>query len=712
MRLTVVSGYVGSKKAKRTKGKTVTKNQHGVEYEHPPCKMACPIQTDAREYVQLIGERRFAEAFASIRKLNPLPRVCGRICAHPCETACKRGQVDEPVAIASLKRFAADGPWADQHNRIQPNKSTGHKVAVIGSGPAGLAAAHDLALLGHSVTVFEKLSVLGGMMAVGIPRYRVPSDVLSAEIKAIQDLGVEMKTGVGFGKDVTIESLKNDEYEAFFLATGLHQSRGLNVEGEDLPGVLEGVGFLRDVALGKPVTLGKRVVVVGGGNVAIDVARTTLRVGAQDVSMVCLENAEEMPASESEIEDAREEGVAVVNCFGPKRFLEKDGRLSGIEFKSCTCVFDDKGAFCPTYDESELRAIEADTVIVAIGQAAGLSFVEKDGIVVTARGGLEADPATLQTPTAGVFAGGDAVTGPGIAIKAIAAGKQAAISIDCYLRGEPLSEVLSAEACPTEKLSPDVVEKTREFPRSKAISLPMEDRSKGFDEVESVLSEELATKEALRCLHCYIGATVDKDKCLSCLTCVRVCPLGIPSFSKMGEITIDRFACQACGMCVLECPARAIDIGLDSRSNIAEGIKRAVIGSKKTGPVIVGFFDLHGNFGPSDIESLKQEHPSILPVMVFGLRRIDTSDVLKAFECGADAVFLAECPPDADPFPEAAKRVKGRMAHAKTMLEALGIDEGRLGICGMPEQGLVEKEWVEGFIKSVDPKVDGLVKSQ
>ena len=669
--------------------------------KHSPCKLGCPILTDAREYVQLIAERKFAGAFASIRSLNPLPSICGRICTHPCETACKRGQVDEPIAIAALKRFAADGPWAAEYKVMAPEQRTGHKVAVIGSGPAGLAAAHDLALLGHGVTIFEKLPVPGGMMAVGIPRYRVPSEILSAEIRVIQDLGVDITTGVSLGEDITLASLKDEGFEAVFLATGLHLSRALNVEGEDLPGVLKGVDFLRDVALGNPVSVGKRVIVVGGGNVAIDVARTALRVGAQDVSMVCLEKAEEMPAWKSEIEEAREEGVAILNCFGPQRFFEKDGQLAGIEFKSCTCVFDDKGAFCPTYDETVLETIEADTVIVAIGQAADLSFVKPHSIAVTARGGLEVDPKTLQTPTPWVFAGGDVVTGPATAVKAIAAGKQAAVSIDCFLKGEPLRTVLSAEACPTEKLSPSVVEKTGRFPRSEIVRMQIQDRFKGFEEAESVLSEDKAIQEALRCLHCHLGARIDDEKCIACLTCVRVCPLGIPAFSKMGEITIDPFACQACGMCVLECPVRAIDIGLNARSNVARQIERAVSSQKHGGPVILGFFDFHGNFGPNDVERLRQRFPNILPVMVFGLRRVDTVDILKAFECGADAVFLAQCPPDRDPFPEARNRLEGRIAHAKAVLEALGIDNRHLDICQMTERGLVESEWVDGLIQNI-----------
>jgi formate dehydrogenase beta subunit len=674
---------------------------NGMENEYPSCKLACPIMTDVREYVELIARRRFREAYAAVRRQNPLPAVCGRICTHPCETVCKRGQVDEPIAIAGLKRFAADYPSEKPRKTVSPGKATGHKVAVVGSGPAGLAAAHDLALLGHEVTVFEKLSVPGGMMAVGIPSYRLPKDVLAEQIDEIKDLGVEVRTGVAFGRDVTLKSLKDSGYGAVFLAIGLHLSRGLNVEGEDLTGVLKGVDFLRDVALGESVVLGEKVLVIGGGNVAIDVARTALRVGAKDVWMVCLEKQKEMPAWASEIERAREEGITIVNCLGPKRFLKKDGRLSGVEFKRCTCVFNEKGAFCPSFDETDVTIVEADTVIVAIGQAADLGFAKQDGIAVTRRGGLEADPVTMETSLPGVFSGGDVVSGPATVINAIAAGKRAAASIDIYMGGKSVPWAASLISAEVPRLSRDVIEKTRKYERSRVADLPVGDRIRGFSEVERVFSEELATREALRCLHCYLGARVNKGKCVSCLTCVRVCPLGIPSANEKGEITIDQVLCQACGMCALECPVQAIDINFRPRGGVYQDTMQDIGKSQGQDPVIVGFFDLQGNFGASDIERLRKEHANISPVMVFGLRRIDTVDVLRAFELGADGVFVAECPPDTDPFPATRGRLEHRIASAKTLVEELGLGKGRIEICTMPDKGLLEDALIAGFIKRI-----------
>jgi formate dehydrogenase beta subunit len=674
---------------------------------YPPCKLACPIQTEAREYIQLIAERRYEQALSAIKRQNPLPRVCGRICTHPCETSCKRGQIEEPISIAGLKRFAADGPWRKPKRPALKKGTAGPKVAIVGSGPAGLSAAHFLAQLGHPVTIFERLPVLGGMMAVGIPSYRLPRDVVADEIRAVANLGVAMKTGVSFGEDITVESLKRDGYRAIFLAIGLHVSRRLNVEGEDLPGVLKGVDFLRDVALGNPTPVGKRVVVVGGGNVAVDVARTALRVGAQEVSMVCLENENEMPAWESELTAAREEGVALLNCFGPRKLLEQNGVLSGVEFKYCSCVFDERGAFCPTYDDTHIQGMTADTVIVAIGQAPDLSFAKKDGLKVGARGGLSVDPATLQTSVEGVFAGGDVVSGPATVTDAIAMGKLAARSIYLYLQGESIATGHVVGPDEVARLPESILEKTRKSERSKVRLLPVNERLQGFAEVEPVLSEEQAVDDALRCLHCYLGARVDKEKCISCLTCVRVCPLRIPTVNKMGEITLDPFLCQACGMCVVECPVQAIDISLNGRKDITRKMETGLNRPDRSGPsgpempAIVGFFDLHGNFGARHVEALKNDYPHVVPVMVFGVRRVDVVDILNAFHLGADAVLVACCPTNRDPFPEARDRVKARLAWTRAVLDAVGIGGGRLLLCDMPEQGLVERGTIDALVEQI-----------
>jgi NADPH-dependent glutamate synthase beta subunit-like oxidoreductase/ferredoxin/coenzyme F420-reducing hydrogenase delta subunit len=669
-----------------------------------PCKSACPILTDAREYVQLIAERRFEEAFAAISKQNPLPGVCGRICTHPCETACKRGQVDEPIAIAALKRFASAGRWKSQYKQPLPDKSTGHKVAVIGSGPAGLSAAHDLALLGHHVTIFEALPSLGGMLRVGVPAYRLPKDVLDEEIQAILDLGIEAKAGVRIGEDIRLTDLFEQGYNAMFVGIGAHKDRKLGIPGEaELEGVVSAVLFLREVNQGKEPKVGKKVAVIGGGNTAVDSARSALRLGAEAVHIVYRRSREEMPAAQEEIEEAIHEGCQLAYLTSPIEILGQDGKISALKcVKNELGEPDGSGRRSPKSVAGSEFTLDVDMVITAIGQAPDSSLVAEEVGITEGRERIIVDgPYTLVTTQPGVFAGGDAVTGPASVVEAISAGKRAALSIHDYLKGVSMPAIESIEAVETEKLSPAVIDTTRKFARCRKIRLPKDKRLRGFDEVESVFSEDQAIREALRCLHCFLGARVNKDRCVSCLTCVRVCPLGIPATSKMGEIAIDPFACQACGMCALECPVRAIDISLDSRDEMARDIEDGIHRAQHSGPVVLGFFDLHGNFGADDIKSLKQNHPNIVPVMVFGLRRIDTSDVLKAFESGADGVFLAACPPDADPFPKETDRLKQRVEHARTLLEAGGIHGGRLEICHMPEEGLVEKEWVAEFIQNM-----------
>ena len=363
----------------------------------------------------------------------------------------------------------------------------------MGSGPAGLAAAYSLAREGYQVTVFEKLPVAGGMMAVGIPEYRLPRDLIQAEINVIEEMGVSIKTGVTFGRDITLESLKADGFSALFMAIGLHGGRPLGVENEDIEGVLQGVDFLRDCAMGKDISIGEDVIVVGGGNVAIDVALTAKRKGAKNVTLVCLERREEMPAWEYEIEEALEGDIEIINGYGPKAFfIDKSSRVSGIEFKTCSAVFDDNGRFNPSYAENECRPIFGDTVIISIGQSADLTFIKEQGIVITPAGGLEADPATLQTPIDWVFAGGDAVYGPKSVVEAVACGKEAAESIHRFINGQDL---LEGRAKNWEFEKPDVSMEA-ERPRTPVRCLDADARECNFLEVSFGYDEAEAKREA------------------------------------------------------------------------------------------------------------------------------------------------------------------------------------------------------------------------
>ena len=496
--------------------------------ETSPCKVNCPARNDVQGYVSLAAKGKYEEALQLIKETSPFPSVCGRVCHHPCESDCNRKQADAPVSIESIERFVADRDFSSGKPYVPEVKETREeKVAIIGSGPAGLSAAYFLAREGYPVTVFEKLPVAGGMMSVGIPEYRLPRHVLSQEIKVIQDMGVEIRTGVTFGKDVTLKSLKQDGYKAVFLATGLHHNRRLNIEKQDLKGVLQGVDFLRDLCLGRPVSLGQKIVVIGGGNVAVDVALTAIRKGARDVSLVSLEQRDEMPAWQHEIKEAFEDGVKLINGFGPNKFLEKKGELSGVELKRCTSVFDEKGTFNPKYDATDLSTLAADTVIVAIGQDADLSFAEAQGIALTPEGRLATDPVTLQTQVEGVFAGGDVSYGPKSVADAVGSGKVAALSIDRYLRGLSIGPDRETRLKPITRPAMDSYSPS---PRTEMPSLSSLERVKSFAEVRLGFTEEMAVREAKRCVSC--------GTC-----CIQACPYEAIVFNEQSGKT------QKCNLC-------------------------------------------------------------------------------------------------------------------------------------------------------------------
>ena len=551
---------------KRYKDKKVDRDWLNTNF---PCMMACPAHTNAGRYVGLIAEGRFEEAYKLARAPNPLASICGRVCAHPCETACRRGEIDRPISIRALKRFLTErhGPESKRPVDINAGRRQTQlpfKVAVVGGGPVGLSAAHDLALMGYSVTIFEAAPVAGGMLYLGIPEYRLPRDVVEAQVREILATGdITLKLNHAAGKDFMISDLRHQGFDAVLLAVGAHRSRDLTIPGVDLDGVYKGIDFLLNVNLGYKFTIGKKVIVIGGGNVAMDVARSAarevvrqhvagvedlepsaenvaavaaremvdislsaLRLGATEVKLVCLEKREEMPAALEEIEEAEAEGIVMHPGLGPKRMIGKDGRVIALEALKTKWVFDENRRFNPAFYEGSETQLDCDTVIMAIGQAPRLDFLKpEDKVELSPRGLIAINPQTLMTSADGIFAGGDCAFGPRLIIDSVADGKRAAVGIDEYLRGqkhpEPIIEVeiFKRHSMPLELL---------DLARQPVPMLPLERRT-GVTEVEVGYDAESAMHEAQRCLHCWVntifeGVPEDGTMCILCGGCVDVCP--------------------------------------------------------------------------------------------------------------------------------------------------------------------------------------------
>ncbi len=496
-----------------------------------PCANACPGQVNAHGYVSLIAQGRYEDAMKVVMRNLPLPGVLGRVCPHPCETSCRRGEVDEPVSVCVLKRFVAD--TVDIEKLVVPEiEKKNERVAIIGAGPAGLTAAYFLALDGYGVTIHESLPVAGGMLRVGIPDYRLPPAVLEKEIRAITGLGVEIRYNSTLGRDFTIDELFAQGHKAVYLAIGAHRSLKLNIEGEDTDGVMHGVDFLRAVNLYEMTDLkGKRVVVVGGGDVAIDAARCAARTGAETVSILYRRTRSEMPAREDEIEGALAEGIEIKYLVSPRRVFAEEGKVVGIE-----CIgmelgeADASGRRRPIPVPGSEFTEDCDIIIAAIGQTPDSLFLaESEKLRITRFGTIKVDEITYQTDRAGVFAGGDAQSGPWIAIGAVAAGREAAISISRYLKGEDMAAGRKKIEFPQKNFSPvplDIEKKAR----VRQASIPMAQRRSGFSEVELGITEEQAVAEASRCLDCMI--------CCECKMCEQAC-LACAIDHKMEDQLVD-----------------------------------------------------------------------------------------------------------------------------------------------------------------------------
>ena len=465
--------------------------------EGPPCTLACPANVDVPGYLRLIAQGKVDEAYALILEKVPFPGVLGRVCTHPCEDACKREEVNTPIAICSLKRYAADNESGSWQKALRVKDDTAHKVAIIGAGPAGLTAAFYLRKKGHQITVFEALPEPGGMMRFGIPDYRLPKDILRAEIKRIEDIGVEIRTNT---KVDSIEKLFEEGYNAAFLAIGAHQGLSIGVDGEDSPRVMEGVTFLREVSLGKRVALGNRVAVIGGGNAAIDSARTALRLRAKEVTVIYRRTRAEMPASPEEIDDALTEGVKIHFLAAPSRIISQDGKVELECIRMQLGEPDASGRPRPEPIKGSEFTISFDTIIAAIGQR---PEVPRQFDLATGQGNvIQVNQDTLATSREGVFAGGDAVTGPASVIEAIAAGRRAASSIDKLLGGDGIIDQTLWERPAPEPYTGKRDKGFADLCRVEMPKIPISEAHHSFAEVELGLDTNQATTEAKRCLQC------------------------------------------------------------------------------------------------------------------------------------------------------------------------------------------------------------------
>lgn len=492
-----------------------------------PCKTNCPAHISVQGYLKLAAQGKYREALELIKIENPFPAVCGRICNRRCEDACMRGEIDSPIAIDEVKKFVAaqelttDGRFVPKKRHDYADK----KIAIIGSGPAGLSCAYFLALDGYTVTVFEKEQQLGGMLTLGVPAFRLEKDVINAEIDILRALGVTFQTGVEVGKDVTLDALRKQGFDAFYVAIGAQGGRKLGVDGEDVNGVLSGIEFLRRVNAGESMQLSGKTVVIGGGNVAVDVARTAVRAGSAETAMYCLESRKEMPASEEEIEEAMEEHIGVNNSWGPVRILGENGKVTGVVFQRCTSVFDENGRFSPKFDASETITVPADHVLVTIGQSILWGDLLAGSEAVTNRNGtVQADGFTYQTAQKDVFSGGDCYSGPKFAIDAIAAGKQAAISIHRFVHpGQSLTIGRDRREYKELDKKNAIVESYDNTPRQKPDALDCSTPAeKTFRDLRGTLTEAQVRAETARCLGC--GVTlVDQYMCVGCGQCTTKC---------------------------------------------------------------------------------------------------------------------------------------------------------------------------------------------
>ena len=640
------------------------------------CRAACPVRTDTRAYADLIARGRYEEAFEKIRETNPFPSVCGLICHHPCESECRRKDVDEAVALRNLKRFVVE--QASQYRKRARQKAEitcPETIGIVGSGPAGLTVACDCIKEGYAVTVYESLPKPGGLLSCGIPKYRLPESVLQEDLDDILALGVQVRTGVTVGKDISIQALQQ-EHQVLVLAIGLSESRDLPLKNREHPNVLLAMPFLRAAALGNLPTVQDHVIVIGGGNVAVDAARTSVRLGARSVKMVCLENEEEMPAWDWECREALEEGIEVVYRRGPTEVLLENGSIRGVLVRAVERVFDESGRFSPIYSDDRLSTIPGQMVIIAIGQRSDFGLLENTNVEMTDRGLLQFDLAKMKTSEEGVFACGEVVTGPVSAIEAVASGHRAARAALGYLATGKAAEVEEETVEKVGELADDVIKNIRRIQRLAMPTLSPEERKKSFIQFELGYGEKAALAEARRCLSCGAGATVDEDRCAACLTCLRVCPFGVPTVEEVALLSSDM--CQACGLCVVECPANCLTV---KRFYGLGDIKDRIVALMESPEAAVTRVEIAC---AQDAETRQDLQDRVTKLNGEVIARVPVScaalagevDMMKPFELGARSVVVRRCRECR--YRGAVDRLAKRVGRTREILSAAGFDRDML----------------------------------
>ncbi len=708
-----------------------------------PCMEACPAGVNVKAYVSLIAAGKFHEALKVVREKNPLPGICGRVCTHPCESYCNRNQIDSPVAIRSLKRFVAD--YELDHPLPKPKKTAGtrnEKIAIIGSGPAGLTAAHDLAKNGFNVTIFEELSKPGGMLIAGIPSYRMPRDILKIEIDYIKNIGVKIITGKKIAGTQAYGKLLK-EFDAVYLAIGAHVGKKLDIPGEDeYEGFLDAVTFLREVNLGKPRKPGNKVIVIGGGNSAIDAARTALRLGS-DVTIAYRRTRQEMPANDEEIEEAVQEGIKIHYLAAPVKIIGKNGKVSGLECIKMKLGKPDKsGRAKPIPIENSEFIIDADVIIPAISQQPDLSFLPKDhNIDISKWQTFAANETTMATNIPGIFAGGDAVTGPNTVIDAIAQGHVAAQSIARFINGEELNQSVKK----SDKIETEVKINIKDQSKSKRATIPMQklaERKNSFKEVEYCFDEATAITEAQRCLRC--------GPCGECFICVSECDKGLSVFhsvdgnddfvlrlplgfdknelsngnfkgilkSENGKdinIALDNYIpfvienlCRGCGDCVTVCEydaAKLIDKDGEIKvsqidAEICRGCGTCVtfcpssaiqpgrytsdwleFKLQKINSELRNVVVFSCNWNGADFDkanSEKIDKTNLIFIQTMCTGRIESTFLLRAIEKGADGVIVVGCATDECHYEFGAKRFAETYAKVQQIAHMLGYKKNRI----------------------------------